>query len=84
MLNNETIPTRTWPIKENHIVYGRVPELSDAPDAAEIARINAEHLITTPLRPADLLFVFGRGAALHETVDAAVDLWRRGSSAMPW
>jgi hypothetical protein len=27
--------------------------------AEEIARINVEHLITTPLKPADLLFVFG-------------------------
>ena len=33
----------------------RVPELSDTPGEAEIARINAEHLISTPLRPADLL-----------------------------
>jgi len=52
--------------------------LSDAPDAAEIARINAEHLITTPLRPADLLFIFGTRRGVAETVDAAVDLWRRG------
>jgi hypothetical protein len=28
-------------------------------EAAEIAEINARHLITTPLRTADLLFVFG-------------------------
>jgi hypothetical protein len=27
------------------------------PTAAEIARINATHLITTPMKPADLLFV---------------------------
>jgi uncharacterized SAM-binding protein YcdF (DUF218 family) len=52
--------------------------LSDAPDAAEIARINAEHLIATPLRPADLLFIFGARHGVAETVDAAVDLWRRG------
>jgi uncharacterized SAM-binding protein YcdF (DUF218 family) len=52
--------------------------LSDAPDAAEIARINAEHLIATPLRPADLLFIFGTRRGVAETVDAAVDLWRRG------
>ena len=52
--------------------------MSDAPDAAEIARINAEHLITTPLRPADLLFIFGTRHGVAETVDAAVDLWRRG------
>ena len=45
---------------------------------AEIARINAEHLISTPLRPADLLFVFGTRRGVRETVDAAVELWRRG------
>jgi hypothetical protein len=41
--------------------------LSDAPDAAEIARINAEHLIATPLRPADLLFIFGTRHGVAET-----------------
>jgi len=30
-----------------------------SPTEAEIAAINARHLIETPLRPADLLFVFG-------------------------
>ncbi len=29
------------------------------PTEAEIADINARHLISTPLKPADLLFVFG-------------------------
>jgi hypothetical protein len=29
------------------------------PSKAEIAEINARHLIDTPLKPADLLFVFG-------------------------
>jgi uncharacterized SAM-binding protein YcdF (DUF218 family) len=52
--------------------------LSDLPGDGEIARINAEHLITTPLRPADLLFVFGTRRGVAETVDAAVELWRRG------
>jgi len=47
------------------------------PSDAEIACINAEHLISTPLRPADLLFVFGTRHGVGETVDAAVDLWRR-------
>jgi uncharacterized SAM-binding protein YcdF (DUF218 family) len=48
------------------------------PSDEEVARINAEHLISTPLRPADLLFVFGTRRGVHETVGAAVDLWRRG------
>jgi uncharacterized SAM-binding protein YcdF (DUF218 family) len=52
--------------------------LSDLPSDQEIARINAEHLISTPLRPSDLLFVFGTRHGVGETVDAALDLWRRG------
>ena len=52
--------------------------MSDLPSDQEIARINAEHLISTPLRPADLLFVFGTRHGVGETVDAALDLWRRG------
>jgi uncharacterized SAM-binding protein YcdF (DUF218 family) len=48
------------------------------PDAAEIAAINATHLIETPLRPADLLFVFGtrRDEALR--AETACRLWRDG------
>jgi uncharacterized SAM-binding protein YcdF (DUF218 family) len=51
--------------------------LTDLPSDAEIARINAEHLISTPLRPADLLFVFGGRYGVDETVAAAVALWQR-------
>jgi hypothetical protein len=32
---------------------------SRLPSAAEIVEINRKHLIDTPLKPADLLFVFG-------------------------
>lgn len=42
-----------------------------------VARINAEHLITTPLRAADLLFVFGTRRGVNQTIDAAIDLWHR-------
>jgi uncharacterized SAM-binding protein YcdF (DUF218 family) len=52
--------------------------LNGPPSEAEIARINAEHLISTPLRPADLLFVFGTRRGVGETVEAALDLWQRG------
>ena len=52
--------------------------MSGQPSADEIARINAEHLISTPLRRADLLFVFGQRRGEAEIIDAAVDLWRRG------
>jgi uncharacterized SAM-binding protein YcdF (DUF218 family) len=48
------------------------------PSDDEIAAINARHLIQTPLRPADLLFVFGTRADVAERVDAAVRLWRDG------
>jgi uncharacterized SAM-binding protein YcdF (DUF218 family) len=46
--------------------------------AREIARINAEHLIAPPLKPADLLFVFGTREGVTERVDAACRLWRGG------
>lgn len=49
-----------------------------SPTLEEIARINAEHLITTALRPADLLFVFGTREGVPVRVDAAYRLWREG------
>src|ERR1700759_5691640 len=48
------------------------------PDAAEIAAINAIHLITTPLRAADLLFVFGTREAEGLRAETAGRLWREG------
>jgi uncharacterized SAM-binding protein YcdF (DUF218 family) len=48
------------------------------PSEDEIAEINARHLIQTPLRAADLLFVFGTRQDVAERVDAAVNLWRDG------
>jgi uncharacterized SAM-binding protein YcdF (DUF218 family) len=48
------------------------------PTNTEIARINAEHLIVTPLKPADLLFVFGTRSDVALRIDAAVRLWRHG------
>jgi DUF218 domain len=49
----------------------------DRLDESEIARINAEHLITTPLRRAGLLFVFGTREGVPQFVEAILDLWRR-------
>lgn len=46
--------------------------------ASEIARVNAEHLTATPLKPADLLFVFGTREGVTERVDVAYRLWRDG------
>jgi uncharacterized SAM-binding protein YcdF (DUF218 family) len=48
------------------------------PDAAEIAAINARHLIDTPIKPADLLFVFGTREDVERRVDEAHRLWREG------
>jgi len=48
------------------------------PSDDEIAAINAQHLIETPLRPADLLFVFGTRVDVTERVEAAVRLWHNG------
>jgi uncharacterized SAM-binding protein YcdF (DUF218 family) len=48
------------------------------PTAAEIAEINARHLVSTPIRPADLLFVFGTREDVGRRVDEAARLWREG------
>ena len=48
------------------------------PTAAEIAEINATHLIDTPLKPADLLFLFGMREDVAERVEEAFRLWREG------
>lgn len=48
------------------------------PTAAEIAGINATHLISTPIKSADLLFVFGTREDVALRVDEALRLWREG------
>ncbi|WP_159008663.1 YdcF family protein [Bradyrhizobium sp. S69] len=48
------------------------------PSEAEIAEINARHLIRTPIKPADLLFVFGTREDVARRVDEAFRLWREG------
>jgi uncharacterized SAM-binding protein YcdF (DUF218 family) len=48
------------------------------PTEAEIAAINARHLVDTPLQPADLLFVFGTRQDVDERVAEAARLWRDG------
>jgi uncharacterized SAM-binding protein YcdF (DUF218 family) len=48
------------------------------PTAQEIAEINATHLIATPIKPADLLFVFGTREDVDLRVDEAFRLWRQG------
>src|SRR5215472_5741291 len=49
---------------------------SRLPSAAEIAEINAKHLIETPLKPADLLFVFGTRHDEALRASEACRLWR--------
>ena len=57
----------------------RVEKQSDRmPDAAEIAEINARHLISTPIKPADLLFMFGTREDVERRADEACRLWREG------
>jgi uncharacterized SAM-binding protein YcdF (DUF218 family) len=51
---------------------------SRSPTPAEIAEINRTHLIDTPLKPADLLFVFGTRQDAARRVDEAFRLWREG------
>jgi uncharacterized SAM-binding protein YcdF (DUF218 family) len=46
--------------------------------AEEIAEINATHLIKTPLKPADPLFVFGTREGVEQRADEACRLWREG------
>lgn len=55
-----------------------VKHISRLPTAAEIAAINAHHLKETPVRPADLLFVFGTREDVDRRVDEAFRLWREG------
>lgn len=51
---------------------------TQSPTEAEIAAINARHLVETPLRPADLLFVFGTREDVDLRVEEACRLWREG------
>jgi uncharacterized SAM-binding protein YcdF (DUF218 family) len=50
--------------------------MSRLPSVTEIAEINRTHLIDTPLKPADLLFVFGTREDVARRVDEACRLWR--------
>jgi uncharacterized SAM-binding protein YcdF (DUF218 family) len=58
--------------------HAEVDRSARLPTAAEMAEINARHLIETPLKPADLLFVFGTRVDVDERVDEACRLWREG------
>jgi uncharacterized SAM-binding protein YcdF (DUF218 family) len=60
--------------------YGGIVEerYTRLPTEAEIAEINARHLIRTPIKPADLLFMFGTREDVDQRVDEACRLWREG------
>ena len=49
------------------------------PTESEIAEINSTHFADTPLKPADLLFVFGTREDVDRRVDEAYWLWRAGA-----
>jgi uncharacterized SAM-binding protein YcdF (DUF218 family) len=59
-----------WEIDMDDLVGRRL-------NAAEIAEINARHLITTPLKPADLLFVFGTRRDEVLRAETASRLWHQ-------
>ncbi|NPV23090.1 YdcF family protein [Bradyrhizobium aeschynomenes] len=48
------------------------------PNASEIAAINAQHFADTPLRSADLLFVFGTRVEEELRAETAASLWEQG------
>jgi uncharacterized SAM-binding protein YcdF (DUF218 family) len=48
------------------------------PTEFEIAEINSTHFADTPLKPADLLFVFGTSEDAALRAETAVRLWREG------
>ncbi|MFN5572621.1 MAG: YdcF family protein, partial [Bradyrhizobium sp.] len=48
------------------------------PDDAEIAAISTRHFADTPLRPADLLFVFGTRVEEELRAAPAPRLWEQG------
>jgi len=66
-------------MSDEHVVTDRTTRL---PTEAEIADINARHLIETPLRPADMLFVFGTREDIDARVDEACRLWREHYRAL--
>jgi uncharacterized SAM-binding protein YcdF (DUF218 family) len=56
----------------------RVKNHTRLPTEAEIAEINARHLIQTPITTADLLFLFGTRGDVERRVEEAFRLWRQG------
>ena len=48
------------------------------PTEAEIAEISARHFVATPIKPADLLFVFGTREDVAQRADEASRLGREG------
>ena len=48
------------------------------PTESEIAEINSTHFADTPLKPANLLFVFGTSEDAALRAETAVRLWREG------
>jgi len=51
------------------------------PTEAEIAEISARHFVATPIKPADLLFVFGTREDVAQRADEAFRLGARACFA---
>ena len=65
-------------LPQNEVAHAVDDCESRVPTSAEIVEINRRHLIDTPLKPADLLFVFGTRQDVALRVEEAVRLWREG------
>jgi uncharacterized SAM-binding protein YcdF (DUF218 family) len=63
-------------LPQNEVPHAVGDRESRLPTSAEIVEINRRHLIDTPLKPADLLFVFGTRQDVALRVEEACRLWR--------
>ena len=65
-------------LPQNELAHAVDERESRLPTSAEIVEINRRHLIDTPLKPADFLFVFGTRQDVALRVEEAFKLWREG------
>jgi uncharacterized SAM-binding protein YcdF (DUF218 family) len=77
MISRKRARAASWP-RLFRGARGSVKDHTRLPTEAEIAEINVRHLIRTPIRRADLLFVFGTREDVERRVDEAFRLWREG------
>ena len=65
-------------LPQNELAHAVDDRENRLPTSAEIVEINRRHLIDTPLKPADLLFVFGTRQDVALRVEESLRLWREG------